>query len=419
MQSLLEYVRGLDSERTIISNKWAIGTFLEFVQGVDRDGVMAQGNRRRRRTPDEYTALDVYSKEYLGTDRDHYGDFLNYLAFMKENKFAPLSIRMAKSMLYNWFVVNNIEVSAQQERILRRRVPKNKILTHDAVVTREDLKLIMEHAKMPLRAFIYCQISSGIRIGELLKIKDSHIDWDSSPVSIQISEDITKTREARFTFLSSEAVLSLKEWYRVREKWFASIKNKGKAFGLTKIKDDRVFPLTSVTMGKALSRVLLSAELFEKDEKTLRSTITTHSFRKFFNSQMKTSMPSEYVEFMMGHDGYLSKSYRRYSMEEIAKAYLQAEYTVCLHTPIDINEVLENKQAISTLTSEIARKEAAYAAFKEETERKFEETSSKLERMLDAQEVLVKMQMELQNGDKLQADIPKTKQKSKTNWGDE
>ncbi|MEM0172794.1 MAG: hypothetical protein QXE05_12915 [Nitrososphaeria archaeon] len=43
---------------------------------------------------------------------------------------------------------------------------------------------------------------------------------------------------------------------------------------------------------------------------------------------MATVIPVDVVEALMGHEGYLTEVYRRYSVEDLSKFYKQGEYTL-------------------------------------------------------------------------------------------
>jgi len=43
---------------------------------------------------------------------------------------------------------------------------------------------------------------------------------------------------------------------------------------------------------------------------------------------MATVIPVDVVEALMGHEGYLTEVYRRYSLEDLAKFYKQGEHTL-------------------------------------------------------------------------------------------
>jgi hypothetical protein len=54
--------------------------------------------------------------------------------------------------------------------------------------------------------------------------------------------------------------------------------------------------------------------------------------RKFFRTKLGTVIPVDVVEALMGHEGYLTEVYRRYSVEELAKFYKQGEHALLVFT---------------------------------------------------------------------------------------
>jgi integrase len=51
-----------------------------------------------------------------------------------------------------------------------------------------------------------------------------------------------------------------------------------------------------------------------------------HTLRKFFRTRLgAVSIPIDVVEALMGHEGYLTEVYRRYSIEDLRKFCLKGE----------------------------------------------------------------------------------------------
>jgi seryl-tRNA synthetase len=50
--------------------------------------------------------------------------------------------------------------------------------------------------------------------------------------------------------------------------------------------------------------------------------------RKFFRTRMGSVIPVDVVEALMGHEGYLTEVYRRYSHEDLARFYSLGEAAV-------------------------------------------------------------------------------------------
>ena len=62
---------------------------------------------------------------------------------------------------------------------------------------------------------------------------------------------------------------------------------------------------------------------------------------------MATVIPVDVVEALMGHEGYLTEVYRRYSIEDLAKFYKQGEHTLL---------VFAESENVSKLRAEIEEK---------------------------------------------------------------
>ena len=54
--------------------------------------------------------------------------------------------------------------------------------------------------------------------------------------------------------------------------------------------------------------------------------------RKFFRTKLGSVILVDVVEALMGHEGYLTEVYRRYSMDDLAKFYKQGEHALLVFT---------------------------------------------------------------------------------------
>ncbi len=69
------------------------------------------------------------------------------------------------------------------------------------------------------RALYLTLASSGMRIGETLKVKVADLEMDKEPVRIMVRGEHTKNGDSRIAFVSTEAKEALAEWLRRREHW--------------------------------------------------------------------------------------------------------------------------------------------------------------------------------------------------------
>ena len=101
---------------------------------------------------------------------------------------------------------------------------------------------------------------------------------------------------------------------------------------------------------------LENAGLDERDENTRYLKRRIHSLRSFFNSQLKVAgVSSDIVEHLMGHEGYLTGAYRKYTIEQLADDYSKGEYAVIIYGGADLKELNETREEISNLTKDTSR----------------------------------------------------------------
>jgi len=82
----------------------------------------------------------------------------------------------------------------------------NRAITEDQAPTPEILRKILQFMPLHGRAFALAASSSGMRLGESLRLKLSDIELDKEPVRIHIRREYTKSGLARPSFLSRQVV---------------------------------------------------------------------------------------------------------------------------------------------------------------------------------------------------------------------
>jgi len=190
--------------------------------------------------------------------------------------------------------------------------------------------------------------SSGMRIGEALRLKVEDVDLNSDPPRINIRGKYTKTGNSRIAFISFEAKESLEEWLKIREEEL-KVAVKRSRYG-KKTEDQRIWPFEA-NIAYFIWRNAISKSGFDKrfqyNNGLRRFTVHPHVLRKFFRTRMATVIPVDVVEALMGHEGYLTEVYRRYSIEDLAKFYKQGEHTLL---------VFAESENVSKLRAEIEEK---------------------------------------------------------------
>lgn len=292
-----------------------------------------------------------YVDRYVSEERNHESDINNFFTSIKDR--PPKSIKLGLSTVRTFFVENRIQVDDVVWRRIRRRINGKGALSKDRPPTSTELKQILTHMDLKGRAFFLTLVSSGARDGEMLKLKLSDIDFNKTPVIVDLKADYTKSGERRYTFISDEAKAVLLEWLKCREAYIASssfkvrgvLNSRGIKFTEKSATDQRVFPFEYPVIWSMWNNALKKTGLGAKDAG--RYVLHPHTLRKFFRTELATQIPVDVVEALMGHEGYLTDSYRRYSLEQLADFYKQAMHAVTVFGDKSLSELEANMKSKS------------------------------------------------------------------------
>jgi len=170
-----------------------------------------------------------------------------------------------------------------------------------------------------------CQISSGMRIGEMVQLRKKHLVFGKKRIMVKIPSNIAKFNKARTTFFSIEAQKLLMPILRKKhedELVFGSNDDMRKA---------------EVNEMQTLKRTLQKVGLYHKNESNGRGTITSHSFRAYFITKLSRHDPN-FAKKLAGQKGYLLQ-YDRLSDDEKLEMYLKFEPDLIL----DDSKIIKNE----------------------------------------------------------------------------
>ncbi len=309
--------------------------------------------------------LEKAVETYFDDDRNYQHDIQDFLGVIKDE--APNSVKTRLSIVRTFLVENEVEVPEGFWRRLRRRVKGSRARTIDYIPTTDELRRIISHMPIQGQALFLTQLSSGMRIGEVLSLKVMDVDLSTTPTTIQIRGSDTKTGNQRTSYVSSEATEALEGWQRLRPKYLKNSKrSKSK-----KEQDERVFPFLRRTAYVIWNGAVEKTGLLHKQKDTNRYTLHPHCLRKWYRTRMATLIPVDIVEALMGHEGYLTAAYRRYSPEDLAAFYRKGEQALLIHQPINLEEVKEEVDerihaVVNGLTAENMELKKKVSGLKEE-----------------------------------------------------
>lgn len=331
---------------TRCSYQSAVRRYLDFIYGPVRKGRVA--------TQQEVRQYEDLAEKYVTGQHNHAVDVQRFAASLNAAKCPPKSAQFWLAVARDFLKFNGITITDDTWRMTKRRGPKGHMArTREATFSRELIQKIVPYLPVQTKAVFLTMVSSGMRVGETLKLTMEDIHLDEEPVRISLPGDITKNGDPRTTFISREAAAAVRAWLDVRDKWLRASTNRNKGLlvfykqeHLKKITegDDRIFPVSDSTIQQSFSRALQKAGVDEIDRKTNRRRIHLHQCRKFFRTVMAQRIPVDAVELLIGHNGYLSDAYVRYTTDELRQFYQQAEGAVCVGVSDDVAEAIVGEQ---------------------------------------------------------------------------
>ena len=294
--------------------------------------------------------LNVRGNRYLGGKQDFEKDIIAFIVAL--NGRAPKGIRLRLTAVKMFLMENDIEFPQKFWKKVQRRIKGNRALTLDKVPSNKELRRIVMHLPIHGKALFLLLSSSGMRIGEALKLNLENVKLNETPMQIEIPGEYTKTGNSRYAFASRETKEIIQEWLKNREKYIKSAVRKSHMFKKTTVeKEDRLFPFESQVAYVMWRNALDKARLNERDKSTNIRKLHPHVLRKFFRTRLGAVIQIDVIEALMGHEGYLTEVYRRYSMEDLAKFYLQGEAALLIFT--EAEEVIKLRKEVEESKSEL------------------------------------------------------------------
>jgi integrase/recombinase XerD len=141
---------------------------------------------------------------------DVYDALDRLVTYLTRQESAPKTIACYVAGVKAFLSFSDIQIAEHRFRA-KVSMPKQYEVSSDKIPTKEELQKLFLHSSLKVRTLIACLCSTGLRIGELLKVKVGQTNFDSKPARIMIMAKETKNRRTRTVFLTDEAVSLLKE----------------------------------------------------------------------------------------------------------------------------------------------------------------------------------------------------------------
>lgn len=227
---------------------------------------------------------------------------------------AASSIRRYHTGIKKWLEVNRVRVDWDEIEILVP-LPRKRSVVEDRIPTRNELRRIMNVARLRMKVLIEMAVSSGLRIGTLIALRVDDLDFniDDKIVLIRVRPELSKTKIGHWAIINDEARSLLKQYidnYNIKSGW------------LFPSKDGSHLRYNAVQM--AWARLLNKTGLNMKSRNMY--VLHLHTLRKFFRTRLEGYLTRSQIEYLMGHlrKEYLDGSYFRPPSRELITSYKAA-----------------------------------------------------------------------------------------------
>ncbi len=143
---------------------------------------------------------------------DIYKIFRDWIVALDKAGYKPKSLRVCVPAVKGYLRYLGIKIYTEDFRTLVK-MPRI-ILVREEGLTKDMVIRVLRNAPAKLQTVILVAIASGMRLGEIVQLKISDIDFESNPTRIRVRGETSKGRENRETFLTSEATKSLKDYLK-------------------------------------------------------------------------------------------------------------------------------------------------------------------------------------------------------------
>jgi integrase len=353
MGKLADFLDSYNPEETKRNYGSAIRTFLAFKYGFTLHKThVSLKILEKQRAEAEYLVERYFTEHDVKNDDDRQkiiDDFKKYTSWTA-NRYTPKSCQYYHAALKQFFEYHGLDIHAKDRKEIKRRVKKGGPETKEVLVSKEDIRKILMHSPLKLQALVLLIASSGLRINEAVTLELDDIELHEDDGRIFVRSENTKNKFSRITFCGKECVICLKEWLSVREKYLDGVEKRLYTGNKTilvssSVRRNRVFGFGDVHARDMLIAALKKAGLYKVDNRTHRSMIHFHSFRKFFATTTNDVIPSMYVEIMMGHQSALDKSYKIPNNEKLREMYLRGEPYLRIYDE-SAEEIVKTKEEI-------------------------------------------------------------------------
>lgn len=375
-----------------------IKKWLATYSSVSTQKVYLWGLRAFFETNDEailFEKAEKYLDECLSKTRDQKSIEDDFYAFVDRiTKKPDGKTRPPKSV---WSMVTAVRIFLQEYDVvlnsrfwlrLKQRKLKGRVeaMTEDHIPSNAEIRRLLSHMPPQGKALFRLVATSGSRIGAVLnlKVKDVVLEHETLAPHIRKRAESTKTGKKHVAFMTPEAKADIEKWLEVRKDYIKTAVSRSKwrpQYGIPKeewkgkqLSDNRLFPFQANTAYAIWKRAAKIAGLYEIDENTGRASFHPHVLRKWCRTRLGTVLPLDVAEALIGHEGYLTKEYRRHTLQELSDFYVKAQEVLFLEVDVSVDRLNSKVKEQAEQLKVVTIQQATRIAGLEQQARQLEET---------------------------------------------
>jgi integrase len=283
--------------------------------------------------------VDALLEKVRANIENPYDVLINYRKYLQHNNnISSLTLKQRVVTAKNFLEYYDIEYSPRKFK-LKVKLPRSIRRNKEALSKDEIIHILNSSPDIRLKTYVMLLAGTGLRAAEALATRICDYNFDSTPATVFIRGEYTKTKVDRIVYLTYEMTSQLKSWlqYNFRSRRICRFNDKtGKTITgyKTPIRDEKDL-MFSVNRNNQLAhspRIIYNT-LLQVFGKTLdrmgkgeredgvnnkygrRRKITFHSLRRYTKSTISDLGYSDFSEFFIGHAG--STYYRKTEKEKL------------------------------------------------------------------------------------------------------
>jgi integrase len=266
-------------------------------------------------------------------------DVLNgYIKWLRNRGNSTGTQRLRITHVKRWSRSNGLKI--EWDNVV---LPKGRPVVSDRAPTKTELRLIMSYSPIWIIPTILILVSSGMRIGGLIRLRLKHLNLDSFPdiAILEVPPEAAKGGIGYFTCITPEAREAVKKHFSQREKNGEKLGPESPLIKAPMADGNTTYD----SVAQAWRRCLRRAGLDEKSRGTY--VLHLHTLRKFFRSQVEGILTKSIREALMGHVSgeYLDRNYLRIPEQKMAEWYRKAVPALTVYEDVQ-SEEYQRKQLL-------------------------------------------------------------------------